>query len=111
MKKIIYITILTIVPLILLFLYDYEKMENRAEEQKKSNLIKLNEQYKECTESGRSECSLLKDKINLEKEKKPLMSSLFLSLVSESIGMFINDFGLYNIFISILILIIIASIN
>ena len=33
MKKIIYMIFFTIVPLILLFLYDYEKMENRAEEQ------------------------------------------------------------------------------
>ena len=35
MKKIIYMIFFTIVPLILLFLYDYEKMENRAEEQTK----------------------------------------------------------------------------
>ena len=70
MKKIIFIVFLTIIPLILLFLYDYEKMEFRAEEQKKANLIKLNKQLEECSQAGKkNECSLLKDKIKLEEEK------------------------------------------
>ena len=100
----------TIVPLILLFLYDYEKMENRAEEQKQSNLIKLNKQLEECSQGGKNECSLLRDKIKLEEEKKPLMFSLFLIWVSESLGTFFDNFGIYNIFISILIIILIATI-
>ena len=99
----------TIVPLILLFLYDYEKMENRAEEQKQSNLIKLNKQLEECSQGGKNECSLLRDKIKLEEEKKPLMFSLFLIWVSESLGTFFDNFGIYNIFISILIIIIIIG--
>ena len=46
---------------------------------------------------GKNECSLLRDKIKLEEEKKPLMFSLFLIWVSESLGTFFDNFGIYNI--------------
>ena len=59
-------------------------------------MIKLNKQLEECSQGGKNECSLLRDKIKLEEEKKPLMFSLLLIWVSESLGTFFDNSKLYG---------------
>jgi hypothetical protein len=102
MKVLIFSAFVTGVILIL-FVKDYDKLQERAIEMEITNMNKLQEMLKVCKQNQK-DCRFEEKKIEMLENKKPFITSLFLIWLTDNFNTFINNLGIQNIIILILIL-------
>lgn len=88
---------------LILFINDYDKLQERAVEMKLEEVDAIEKKLKNCKEKKKN-CNVYRKKIDNIENRKPFVTSLLLIWLTENFDVFINNLGIQNIIILILVL-------
>lgn len=92
--------------LISVFIYDKKSVEMKIMEDKFPEIENLEKQLKECFKNGSGKpCEIIKKKIQIVKERKPSLISMFFIWISDALISIFKSISLYNFILLIILLI------